>query len=310
MILLRNIFSFLTITFFLFSCQKDPVQENAQPPVVNSGNNQTIQLPATSFTLSGSATTQNGQITAYLWSLVSGPNVPVITSPGSATTTVTSFTSGTYIFQLMAVDNAGLTGVDTTRVTINPSPIQTLTLQPSNNTNNEVLFGVLGSTAMTDPLPPELCGAAWTSGGSLFLLRGALKFDLSSIPVTATILTAKLTLYSNPTPLNGDHINANSGPNNSLYLNRITGNWTASSMNWFTQPSVSTTDQISLPHTSQSFLDLTDIDVKNQVAAMVSGSNFGFMIRLQNETIYNIRNFCSSRYSDASKHPKLVITYQ
>lgn len=308
---LKQIFSLLTFSIILFSCQKQVDTPAALPPNVNAGNSQIIQLPASSFTLTGSATTQNGSIDAYLWSLVSGPNVPVITSPGSATTTVTGFIAGTYIFQLMAVDNVGLTGVDTTRITVNPSPIQTLTLQPTNNTNNEVLFGVLASTAMTDPLPPELCGGAWTSGGNLFLLRGAFKFDLSSIPASATILTAKLTLYSNPTPLNGDLINANSGPNNSLYLSRITGNWTAPTMNWFTQPSVSTTDQISIPHTSQSFLDLTDIDVKNQVAAMVSGNNnYGFMIRLQNETIYNIRNFCSSRYSDASKHPKLVITYQ
>jgi hypothetical protein len=306
---LKAIFSLLTFSIILFSCQKQIDTPTALPPTVNAGNSQIIQLPSSSFTLTGSATTQNGSIDGYLWSLVSGPNVPVITSPGSKVTTVTGFIAGSYIFQLMAVDNAGLTGMDTTKITVNPSPIQTLTLQPTNN-NNEIHFGVLGGTAVSDPAAPELVAAAWTSGGSPIFFRGAFKFDLSSIPATATILTAKLTLYSNPTPLNGDLINANSGPNNSMYISRISGVWTAATMNWFTQPPVSSTDQVSIAHTSQSFLDLVDVDVKNQVAAMVSGTNYGFMIRLQNESAYNDRDFCGSRYSDASKHPKLVITYQ
>lgn len=307
--MLKTLVSLLLSSVLLYSCQKQIDTLTASAPNVNAGNHQIIQLPAASFTLTGSATSQNGSIDGYLWSLVSGPNVPVIASPGSKVTTVTGFISGNYIFQLMAVDNAGLTGVDTTSVLVNPSAIQTLTLQPTNN-SNEVHFGLLGSTPISDPAAPELVAAAWTNGGSPFLLRGAFKFDLSSIPITATILTAKLTLYSNPTPLNGDLINANSGPNNAMYISRITGAWTAATMNWLTQPPVSTTDQVSIAHTTQSFLDLTDVDVKNQVSAMVSGNNYGFMIRLQNETAFNDRDFCGSRYTNASKHPKLVITYQ
>jgi hypothetical protein len=312
---LNRFFFLALVSAIIFTgCQKETgillnPNTNLKPPVVNAGNSQVIQLPASSFTLNGFATSTNGSIKAYLWSMVSGPNVPSINSPGSKITTVTGFISGSYIFQLMATDSAGLTGVDTTSVLVNPSPVQTLTLQPNNNIN-EVHFGVVGSTPMTDPMAPELCAGAWTISGSLFILRGAFKFDLSSIPTTATILTAKLTLYSNPTPLNGDLINANSGPNNSMVINRVTSSWTAATMNWFTQPSVTTVDQLSIPHTNQSFLDLVDVDVKNMVATMVSGNNYGFMIRLQNEIIYNDRDFCGSRYADVSKHPKLVITYQ
>ncbi len=309
----RLLFFAMTVAI-ITGCQKETglilnPASNLQPPVVNAGTSQIIQLPASTFTLNGSATSTNGSIRAYLWSLVTGPNVPVITSPGSRITTITGFISGTYIFQLMAIDSAGLTGVDTTSILINPSAIQTLTLQPANNID-DVHFGLWGSTPISDPNSPEFSAAAWTNGGILFTLRGAFKFNLSSIPATATILTAKLTLYSNPTPINGDLINANSGPNNSMYISRITGGWTAATINWFTQPPVSTSDQISIAHTTLNFLDLTDVDVKNMVASMVSGNNYGFMIRLQNESIYNIRDFCSSRYSNASKHPKLVITYQ
>ena len=300
--------------FILLSCQKETgvllhQNSNLNPPVVDAGNNQVIQLPASSFTLTGTATSTNGSIKAYLWSMVSGPNVPSINSPGSKITTVTGFISGTYVFQLMATDSAGLTGVDTTSVLLNPAPIQTLTLQPANN-SNEIHFGIIGSSPNSDPAAPELVAAAWTSGGAPTFFRGAFKFDLSTIPAAATILTAKLTMYSNPTPLNGNLVDANSGPNNAMFISRITGTWTAPSMNWFSQPPVSTTDRVSIAHTNLTLLDLIDVDVKNQVVAMVSGTNNGFMIQLQNESIYNIRDFCGSRYSNSAKHPKLVITYQ
>ncbi len=308
----KNMFLFTVLVGLFAGCQKETdtlPNDSANPPIVNAGNSQVIQLPAVSITLSGSATTQSGTITAYLWSLVSGPNVPVITSPGSATTTISSFTSGNYIFQLMATNSDGLTGIDTTKIQVNPSPVQTLTVQPNNNIN-EVLLGLRGSTDVSDHAPPEICAAAWTWGGIPLTLRSPFRFDLSTIPATATILSAKLTLYTNPTPLNGDLINANSGPNNSMYIQRNTNSWTGPTITWFTQPGVSTTDQVSIPHTSQSFLDLVDVDVKDLVAAMVSSGNYGFIIRLQNEATYNIRNFCSSRHTDVSKHPKLVITYQ
>ena len=296
----------LSFSFLIFGCQKDTPQ--AEPPIANAGNNQTIQLPANSFTLTGTGTTQNGSITGYLWSLVSGPNVPVITRPSSASTTVTGFIAGTYIFQFVVFDNAGLTGVDTTTVSVNPAPIQTLTLQPTNNPDERHLFG----NAFMDLSghATEIDAGTWTVGGATVYLRGLFKFDLSSIPANSTILSAKLTLYSNPTPLNGDLINANSGPNNSMFIRRVTSNWVPASTYWLNQPSTTAFDQVSIPHTNQSFLDLIDIDVKNLVAAMQVSGNYGFMISLQNETIYNLRDFCSSTYANASKHPKLVITYQ
>jgi hypothetical protein len=79
---------------------------------------------------------------------------------------------------------------------------------------------------------------------------------------------------------------------------------------WQTQPTTATADQILIPHTDQPFLDLTDIDVKSQIDAMRTNGNYGFMLNLQSETIYTIRQFCSPFHPDASKHPKLVIEYQ
>ncbi|TMI97630.1 MAG: DNRLRE domain-containing protein [Bacteroidetes bacterium] len=300
---------FFAFCSLFFSCQKDNDPPPPKPPVAHAGNDQTVQLPANSFTLTGSGTTDNGSITGYLWSLVSGPNVPVVNSPSSATTTVTGFVAGTYIFQFLVVDNAGLTGIDSIAITVNQAPIQTLTLQPTNNNDERHILGN-GSGYDQSTHATELDAAAWTINGNIIYVRGLFRFDLSSIPANATILTAKLSLYSNPTPGNGDLVHANSGTDNSMYIRRITSYWDPQLTNWLNQPTVTTVDQVSIPHTNQSFLDLIDVDVKKLVIAMRSNSNYGFMILLQNEVIYNIRDFCSSTYPDATKHPKLVITYQ
>lgn len=306
----KSVIFALLIALGFTSCQKDIVNGTTQaPPVAEAGNTQAIQLPAASFTLTGTGTSSNGAIVGYLWSLVSGPNVPVIISPSSASTAVTNFIAGTYRFQFMVIDQAGLTGVDTVSIFVTQAPIQTLTLQPANNVN-EVHLGIWNGADYTNRQPLEIDGAAWTSGGTPLTTRGMLKFDLSSIPANATILTAKLTLYSNPTPLLGNFIDANFGTNNSLYLGRLTGNWDPATVTWQTQPAIDFATQISLPHTNLSFLDLVDIDVKSLVSPMVASNNYGFLFRLQTEVFYNIRVFCSSRYANASKHPKLVITYQ
>ena len=185
----------------------------------------------------------------------------------------------------------------------------TVTLQPSNNNDERHILGNNNGYDQSTHAT-ELDAAAWTVNGNIVYVRGLFRFDLSSIPANATVTSAKLSLYSNPTPLNGDLVHANSGPDNSMYIQRIVSSWTPSTTNWTNQPSTTTSDQVLIAHTSQSLLDLTDVDVKNLVVTMQSSSNYGFMIRLQNESIYNIRDFCSSTYSDASKHPKLVVTYQ
>ena len=131
---------FVLFCFLFIGCDKD-TDTLPSPPIAIAGNSQTIQLPASSFTLTGSGTTQNGNITGYLWSLVSGPNVPVITRPSSASTTVTNIVAGTYIFQFMVIDNAGLTGIDTVTVTLTAGAIQTLTLQPTNNSDERHILG-------------------------------------------------------------------------------------------------------------------------------------------------------------------------
>jgi hypothetical protein len=137
-----------------------------------------------------------------------------------------------------------------------------------------------------------------------------LQFDLSNIPANASITSAKLTLFSDHTPLNGNQIDANYGTDNSLLIQQITTPWSTSTVKWNNQPGTTTSNEILIPSTTQPYLDLVDVDVTDMVSSMVkNNANYGFFIRLQNEVIYTSRIFCSSKYTDATKHPKLVVEY-
>lgn len=283
----------------------------AGPPSVKAGPPQTIQLPAGTIRLSGSARSANGRIVSYQWSYVDGPTTPVIESPGRSKTAVSGLIAGTYTFRLSAVDAAGLTGSDTTKLILLPAPVRELICQPSSNPQEALLALWMGDPGPgTDPAPPELCAAAWTKDGSPLLLRSVFRFDLEKVPAGAKIISAQLTLWSNPSPLNGNHRDANSGANNAFFIERITGAWVNPGVDWFSQPSTSSSQRIAIPHTPQAFHDLINLDVTGIVSEMMREGNYGFMIRLQQERAYTIRNFCSSRHADAAKRPRLVITYQ
>src|SRR4030095_8732833 len=102
-----TIFALASLTIFS-SCTKEC--EPLIPPVADAGNFQVIQLPVKGeVELTGSGTATNPPIKGYLWSLVSGPNVPVIASPSSTTTDIDNLVAGTYVMQFQVTDNAGLT---------------------------------------------------------------------------------------------------------------------------------------------------------------------------------------------------------
>jgi hypothetical protein len=297
----------LLFALALCGCQKEQVEN--KPPSVNAGSDATIQLQnaADSIQLSGTAADADGTVVAYLWSQISGPATAIIHNSGSPTTYISGVVSGVYVFQLMATDDKGATGVKTVTITIKAPEVFTLTLQP-NQSPFDLHFQLVGSQSNSDPGAPEIGAAAWTINSVPAYVRGLVKFDLSALPANAIITSARLTLYSNPTPMNGNLIDANYGADNTLLLQRVTSNWNTS-LTWQTQPSTDASTQIVIPHTSQAMLDITDLDVTSQMRAMQQFGNYGFMLKLQNEVIYTSRIFCSSKHSIASKHPKLVIMY-
>jgi len=244
-------------------------------------------------------------------SQVSGPASTTIVNPGSPSTLIKGFVQGTFVFQLMVTDDKGATGVDTATVIVNTAPVQTITLQPANNPD-EFLYLNHNGADLSGVGSPDIPIEAWTSGGTPYTVRGAIKFDLSSIPVNSTIISASLYLYSYPSPtLNGNFVNANFGTDNSMLVQQIISNWSPATTNWFNQPVTAAVNQIIVPATTQSVLDL-NLDVMNIVSSMVNGNaNYGFFLKIKNEVIYNCRIFVSSYNTTyTAKRPKLVVVYQ
>lgn len=293
------------------SCQKEEILNN-KPPIANAGDNQIIHFEESTFgemQLNGSGTDADGIVVGYLWSQVEGPNKAKILNEGSASTVVSELINGRYVFQLMVVDNDGATGIDTIGVTVIAPTERTLVLQPHNNKNEVIIWGNSSGMDQTDNNSIELAAGWWTNQGIDIGIRSAFAFDFSSIPAGAKIISAKLSLFSHLNPLNGDQTHANSGGSNAMYIRRNTAAWNAQEVKWTNQPATTAEHQVIIPHTNQSFLDLIDIDVKDLVNDMLANGNFGFNIRLQNESVYNIRNFYSSKSADNTKHPKLVINF-
>ena len=92
----------------------------SSPPTVNCGSPQTITLPVTSVTLTGTATGNNGAvISTTSWTENSGPNTAVFGSPTKLSTTITGLVAGAYVFKLTAKDNKGLSSSSTIAVNVN-----------------------------------------------------------------------------------------------------------------------------------------------------------------------------------------------
>ena len=99
---------------------------NYKPPIANAGPDQTITLPITTVTLSGSVTLGTGTIAKAVWSKESGPAGGNISDPGSQTPVITSLQEGTYIFKLTLTDNNGYVGTDEVSIIVNTSGFVTI----------------------------------------------------------------------------------------------------------------------------------------------------------------------------------------
>ena len=126
-------------------------------PVANAGVDQTIVLPTSSATLTGTAATDsNGTITGTVWTKVSGPAGGSITNPNTLSTGITGLTTaGTYVFRLTATDNDGATGFDDVQITVSATGITgSLSLAPTS-----CIIAVDASTCST-------VRATWNTSGA------------------------------------------------------------------------------------------------------------------------------------------------
>jgi len=182
--------------------------------------------------------------------------------------------------------------------------VDSLVSAPSNNGyegNISNFYATTFSQAL-DQLPI----AAWTNGGPVNI-RCLLKFDYSLIPPGAIIDSARLLLFADPTPLNGNLVDAHFGPANSFYLQRITSSWTVPTLyTWNSPPGVTATNQLIIPQSTSSFQNEV-LDITQLVKDQLQFGNNGFFMGLVNEVTYNSRQYVSSKNADISRHPKIKI---
>ena len=130
-------------------------------------------------------------------------------------------------------------------------------------------------------------------------LYGLIRFDLSSIPADSVIVSAKLRLYA--TTVN-DEIET-------LYVKRITSDWSESTVTWDNKPSWESEASSSIQNISQE--GWYEADVTDDVQGFINGSypNYGWVLIPAKEVDYDNAKFASKENSNSSIHPQLVIEY-
>jgi hypothetical protein len=162
-----------------------------------------------------------------------------------------------------------------------------------------------------DPSSPngsseEFISYDWTFAGSEEKGVSLLKFDLTSIPSSATISSAKLSLYYNP-----GSASAGQAGTNASYLKRVTSSWNENTVVWNTTPTTTDVDKVLLPTSTSASQDYLDIDIKNLIVTMHSNAatNYGMMLQLAATGVYKSLKFCSSDYANPAMRPKLTVCY-
>jgi RHS repeat-associated protein len=150
-----------------------------------------------------------------------------------------------------------------------------------------------------------------TKYGGEHWVKGFMKIDLSSLSGKADINQAKLYLYSD-----GTHHSSitNSGyKSNACWLERTAKNWFVDSITWNNQPATDTTNRIGLSNSTSATQDYV-VDITQLVKDMQNhpdqGNGLALVLQNYPNGKYSNMTFYSSDYTEASKRPKIEITYK
>lgn len=92
-------------------------------PVANAGSSITLTLPTNSATLDGSKSYDpDGTISAYAWTLISGPGTPIVTGANTAILSLSGLIVGQYTYQLKVTDNSGASSTAQVKITVVNAP--------------------------------------------------------------------------------------------------------------------------------------------------------------------------------------------
>lgn len=149
-----------------------------------------------------------------------------------------------------------------------------------------------------------------------FSCGGLIKFDLNALPANSTITKATLSLYyadNNPGSAFIQHTLPNSNSQNDIYLQRITQDWSLTTVNWSVRPSVTTLNQLLVPKPTSTTQNYANLDVTEMTKAMVLNGNFGYSLNIvrsnPNDTDPYILTLGSFDNSKPEFRPQLVVEY-
>lgn len=188
----------------------------------------------------------------------------------------------------------------------------TIIIQPDSIIGKDALvFGSLGEYNVNYGYNPQFSADAWTFNQNQGVFRSLISFDLTSIPVGAIVTDAKFSLFAWDSASSGLGQHSTISGSNACWLEPITSSWNESTVTWNTQPTSDSLSRIYIPSSISPTQNYIDIDVTSLIQYMVDNpsSNFGLILKLQNESYYRNLNFCSSDHPNSALHPKLEITY-
>ncbi len=226
---------------------------------------------------------------SYQWTLPSG-----WTGSSNSTFITTTIGSNGGIISVVAINACGNSIPETLNVIVTLCNCSTL---------SPMQTGLVNSAAPTTNYyhHPDFLALDWN--GTIF--RSLIKFDFSAIPGN-TIIDSSLLFLSWHTSGSGNpgHVGTNAS-----YLQRVTSWWNTNSVEWNTQPTISTTNQVSLPTSSSANQSYPNLNILPLVQDMIAFGSYGILFRLQNEVPSNSMLFASLYNTDATKIPKLKVCY-
>lgn len=187
----------------------------------------------------------------------------------------------------------------------------TIVLQPDSVQGKDAYVQSVYSNANSN-YNDALYAMAWTWNSVPGVTRSLIEFDLSQIPLGATILDAKLSLFHQfPSAMPASIIGHSqlSGTNETVFQ-RITSAWQEDSVTWNNKPATTTQNEVVFPASTSPTQDYI-VNVTPLVQDIVNDPNnsFGIQYKMQTESFYRGVFFYSSDAVDPANRPKLEVTY-
>jgi hypothetical protein len=209
------------------------------------------------------------------------------------------------------VRDEGETGIDCGGACETNCTVKTVVLQPG----SEGIDAYIGSITPNDNNPAySNYLTAWTEQGTPYTTMVYFAFDYATIPSTATIQSATITLYADTTSNFHPSTSIPKGHSQLSYsnewlLSKVLSPWQENTLTWNNKPAVDVGSTIQLPASSSNAQAYTiDVSqfVKNEFA---SGNSYGFRMEVKNKIPYNCIVFYSSDGPYPTLRPKIEIAY-